>query len=100
MVKSAISIKRHLSELGLSSDEVDIYLVLVSKGGLSAKNISNNLGIIVNSVYRSTKALIDKELIKELDVTPKQFQAVSPNIAIEQLANKHINKIKVSSDSI
>jgi sugar-specific transcriptional regulator TrmB len=92
--------KQHLLELGLSPDEANIYLLLVSKGGLSAKAIAEQLEMIVNSVYRSTNALIEKELIKELDITPKQFQAISPNSALEQLATKRILTIKESVDSV
>jgi sugar-specific transcriptional regulator TrmB len=100
-VKSKSStVKQHLLDLGLSPDEANIYLLLVSRGSLSAKAVSELLGMIVNSVYRSTNALIEKELIKELDITPKQFQAVSPNVALEQLAAKRILKIKESADSV
>ncbi|MEK7095738.1 MAG: helix-turn-helix domain-containing protein [Patescibacteria group bacterium] len=93
------TLSKHLSELGLTPDEVSIYSLLISRGGLSAKAISEHLGIIVNSVYRSTNALIDKGLIKALDVAPKQFQAVSPSVAIKRLAEKRIGKIKNVSES-
>ncbi len=96
---SSSSVKGYLSELGLSSDEIRMYLLLVNEGALTAKNISERLSIIVNSVYRATNALLHKGLIKELDVTPKQFQAVTPSVAIEQLATKQILKIKDSSQS-
>src|SRR5438309_11775852 len=100
MKNKSTTVKQHLLNLGLSPDEANTYLLLVSKGSLSAKAVAEQLEMIVNSVYRSTNALIEKELIKELDVTPKQFQAVSPNVALEQLAAKRILKIKESADSV
>ncbi len=99
MNNSSDAIKGYLSELGLSSDEIKVYLLLANEGALAAKDISGQLGIIVNSIYRSTNSLLDKGLIKELDVTPKQFQAITPHVAIEQLAAKRILKIKNSSQS-
>lgn len=78
-----------------------MYTLLLSEGSLTARAIGARLGIIVNSVYRSTKVLIHLGLIKELDVSPKQFQAVSPRMAIEQLADMRIARIdKVSKAAI
>lgn len=87
----------YLSDLGLSPDEADMYTLLLSEGSLTARVIGMRLGIIVNSVYRSTKALLELGLIKELDVVPKQFQAVSPRVALEQLADKRIARIEQAS---
>lgn len=99
MNNTSTPIREYLSELGLSSDEIKVYLLLTNEGALTAKEISERLGIIVNSIYRATNFLLDKELIKELDITPKHFQAITPSVAIEQLAAKRILKIKNSSQS-
>lgn len=71
-----------------------MYSLLLSEGSLSAQGIAMHLGIVVNSVYRSTKTLVALGLIKGLDITPKQFQAVSPHVAIERLADKRIDRIQ------
>lgn len=100
MSKSVIA-NSYLVELGLTNDEASIYTLLLSAGSLSAKDISKQLSIIVNSVYRLTDTLIQKGLARELDVTPKQFQAVSPKTALSQLAEEQVSKIRtVSSRAI
>lgn len=99
MSSKTVSSNKYLSELGLLPDEIAIYKLLLSKGSLSANAISEQLGIIVNSIYRSTNTLIDNGLIKALDVKPRQFQAISPSVAIKKMAEKRIGKIKNVSDS-
>lgn len=91
---------KHLADLGLTRDEISIYKLLLSRGGSSARDISEHHGIIVNSVYRSTNALINMGLVKALDVKPTQFQAVPPSMAIKKLAEKRIKKIKKGSESV
>ncbi len=91
----------YLSELGLTTDEASIYTLLLTAGSLSAKDISKQLNIIVNSVYRLTSGLLEMGLVTALEVTPKQFQAVSPKVALSQLAQAQVNNIKsVSSRAI
>lgn len=80
-----IKASNYLMELGLTGDEASIYELLVTKGSLSAKGISKELGIVVNSIYRSTNTLLSMGLIVELDVSPMQFQSVSPKTAIKSL---------------
>lgn len=93
------SLNQQLVELGLSTDEVAIYSLLINKGGLSAKALSEHSNIIVNSIYRSTKSLAEKGFIKELDVTPKQFQAVAPSIAVAQYIAKQISRLEEIQNS-
>jgi sugar-specific transcriptional regulator TrmB len=93
MNNKEITIADTLAELGLTSEESSVYTLLLARGGLTAKAIGTQLGRIVNSVYRSTNALTIKGLIKELDVTPKQFQAIPPSIAIKYLAVQQVERV-------
>ncbi len=97
-MNSDTTLQDNLAELGLTPEESSIYLLLLSKGSLTAKAIGETQDIIVNSVYRSTKALIDAGLITELDVSPKQFQAITPGIGITQLAEKKTSTIQSLSE--
>ncbi|MBI3624336.1 hypothetical protein HY218_01755 [Candidatus Saccharibacteria bacterium] len=96
----SITLYDNLAELGLTSEESSIYVLLLTKGSLTAKAIADEQGIIVNSVYRPTKALIGKELVKELDVSPKQFQAITPSTGLRKLADKKTDAIKAVSESL
>ena len=95
------TVDKYLLELGLTGEESQIYSLLLTKGSLTASAISDHTGIIVNSIYRSSDVLRNKELIKILDIKPKQFQAVTPSLAIAKLAEKQIETIKdVSQQAI
>lgn len=93
-------IQGNLAKLGLTADQSSIYLLLLSRGSLTAKTIAKEQGIIVNSVYRSINVLINIGLAIELDVTPKQFQAVPPTVGITQLAEKKTNQLQELSESL
>lgn len=96
----ANEIQVKLAELGLTTEESSLYILLLIKGSLPAKAIALELGIIVNSVYRSTNALTGKGLITEIDVSPKCFQAVTPQVGIMQLANNKAAKLSDLSEAI
>jgi sugar-specific transcriptional regulator TrmB len=100
MNQSELQIGEYLAELGLKSEESVIYLRLLVSGSLSAGELSDETGIIVNSIYRSIKMLISKDLVTELDVTPKRFQAIQPSVGIKNLATKNIDKITNISDQL
>ncbi len=85
-----------LAEFGLSPDECDVYLLLLTEGSLTAKALASGLDVVVNSIYRVADALVGLGLVIELDVRPKQFQAVQPNSAIQKLSSskaRHLQNI-------
>ena len=94
------SLKTQLMDLGLNTEEVAVYSLLLSKGSLTARLISEETKIIVNSIYRATNNLEAEGLIKTLDTRPRQFQAVSPRLAIKQLATRQVNRINQTTESI
>ncbi len=89
-----------LAEFGITPEQSSIYALLLSKGSLTAKGIAQAQGIIVNSVYRSVKSLVRHGLVIELDVIPKQFQAVPPSVGIVQLAKNKSEQIEKLGESL
>jgi sugar-specific transcriptional regulator TrmB len=89
-----------LAKFGLTKEQSSLYLLLLSKGSMTALAIANEQGIFANSVYRATKALIQNGLVVELDVTPKQFQAVPPNVGLVQLAENKIEQLEQLSENL
>lgn len=87
-----------LSKFGISRDESEIYLALLSSRALTAQEIARQQKMLVNSVYRCAENLIDNGLIVELGMRPKKFQATSPVSAIENLSRKHQAELKKTAN--
>ncbi len=79
---------QHLVKIGLSRQEAEIYLLLLQKGPLSAKNIATYLNILPNAVYRGAQKLKRKGLVAMMDVSPVLFNALSPSLALVSYAKK------------
>lgn len=90
----------NLAELGLTQEQSSVYILLLTEGALTAKAIAKEQEIIVNSTYRSLRALIDHGLVNELDVSPKQFQAVAPSVGIANLAEDKAKQLKNLTNSL
>lgn len=74
---------KKLTTLGLSKHEAVIYQILTKYGALSAADIAKELSVFPQAIYRLLDDLIIKGFVAELNTTPKSFQAVSANIAVE-----------------
>jgi sugar-specific transcriptional regulator TrmB len=78
-----------LEDLGLTSSEAKIYLVLLEQGASLAGTISRNTGIHRRSVYDSIERLIQKGLVSYIKSNNrKYFEAVSPERLLEILHKK------------
>ncbi|MBN1544578.1 hypothetical protein JW898_03900 [Candidatus Woesearchaeota archaeon] len=78
-----------LEEMGLTSSEAKIYLVLLEQGASLAGSISRNTGIHRRSVYDSIERLIQKGLVSYIKSNNrKYFEAVSPERLIEILRKR------------
>jgi len=64
-----------LMDLGLTSCQARIYLVLCCFGALDAKSISNHSNIARHDVYRITKELEELGLIEKIIHRPNKFKA-------------------------
>jgi sugar-specific transcriptional regulator TrmB len=96
------NVKDSLRSIGLTDYEISIYLTLISKGPMDARELSEASGVPYSRIYNILTQL-DKEkmwIIKETESRPSRYFAKSPDealvIAKKQYTvsfNKHSNKI-------
>ncbi|HLC85682.1 MAG TPA: helix-turn-helix domain-containing protein [Candidatus Nanoarchaeia archaeon] len=78
--------EEQLKELGLTDNEVRIYLVLLEHGMMGPTEISSKLGLHRGYVYDALERMQDKEVVSYvLQNSKKYFQAISPNNLVELL---------------
>ncbi|MHA1913897.1 MAG: TrmB family transcriptional regulator [Promethearchaeota archaeon] len=95
-------VKDSLKSIGLTDYEISIYLTLISKGPMDARELSEASGVPYSRIYNILTQL-DKEkmwIIKEEESRPSRYFAKSPDealiIAKKQYSdsfNEHSNKI-------
>lgn len=96
------NVKVSLKEIGLTDYEINIYLTLISKGPMDARELSEASGVPYSRIYNILTQL-DKEkmwIIKESESRPSRYFAKSPDealvIAKKQYSdsfNEHSNRI-------
>jgi sugar-specific transcriptional regulator TrmB len=78
-----------LEDLGLTSSEAKIYIILLEQGASLAGTISRNTGIHRRSVYDAIERLIQKGLVSYIKTNNrKYFEAVSPERLLEIVHKK------------
>jgi HTH-type transcriptional regulator, sugar sensing transcriptional regulator len=78
-----------LNELGLSNYEASVYAALVLFDNADAKEIIEFLSISKPSVYEALDRLAEMGLAVKRITKPARYSAISPEIAIEILMDKH-----------
>lgn len=87
-------IGKTLEEIGLSRNEIKIYLFLLRIGETTTGLIISETGIVNSRVYESLKSLIEKGLVSyNVQKDGKHFQAVSPKKLLE-IQEERRRKIK------
>lgn len=85
-----------LRELGLSDNEVDIYLILLRMEKCSAADISKLTRISRPHIYDTLNKLIEKGLASHITVNKKKyFIAASPNRLIEMVRDKERDLLSI-----
>jgi HTH-type transcriptional regulator, sugar sensing transcriptional regulator len=78
-----------LKELGLTDNEVRIYLLLLKKGSLNPYEVAENLGLHRGYTYDALERMQEKEVVNHiLKNNKKFFQATSPENIVELLKLK------------
>ncbi len=81
--------EEQLKSLGLTDNEVRIYLLLLQHGSLSPAEISQKLGLHRGYVYDALDRMQEKEVVSTVVLNDKKsFQATSPETLVELLALK------------
>jgi len=90
------SIEQTLEELGLTKNEIKIYIFLLKMGEITTGIIISETGIANSRVYESLNSLINKGLVTyNVQKDGKHFQAASPKIflKLQEQRRKKIQEI-------
>ncbi|MEK6932515.1 MAG: helix-turn-helix domain-containing protein [Nanoarchaeota archaeon] len=88
--------EQELNELGLSSNEIKIYLSLLKSGMLNPTQLAEKTGLHRSYVYDTLERLLEKGIINTvLTNNKKNYQAVDPKVLREifELKLKQLDKI-------
>ncbi len=83
------SLIKSLNNLGLSNNEASVYAALVLYDNAEAKEIIDYLAISKPSVYDALDRLSDLGLAVKRVTKPARYSAISPEMAIDLLIDKH-----------
>ena len=87
--KESMDVKTILGEIGLTQNEIKIYLELLRLGDTTTGTIIKNTGIHGSKVYAGLERLIEKGLVGYVIVSnTKHFKAVDPERLIDFLEDK------------
>src|SRR3989338_7091720 len=76
--------EEQLKELGLTDNEVKIYLLLLKQGALNPSQISQKLGLHRGYIYDALERMQEKEIVNSiLKDNKKHFQATNPENLVE-----------------
>lgn len=81
-----MKINSHLTKLGLTVQQANIYSLLLNEGQLTAKKIAERLDILPNAVYRGLVRLDSLKLINLSSRAPLKYTIVSPEFSLSKLA--------------
>ena len=88
--------KTQLKELGLTDNEIRIYMVLLENGMMNPSEISKKLGLHRGYIYDALERLGEKEVVNFIfKDNKKYFQATSPHNLVELLKFRLDNFRKV-----
>jgi len=78
--------EQQLKELGLTDNEVRIYLLLLEQGMMNPSEISQKLGLHRGYIYDALERMQEKEVVNVvLKTNKKYYQATSPKNLVELL---------------
>ena len=82
-----------LKKLDLTTQEAQIYLLLVKEGPQSANDIADKIHIFSNAVYRTTKRLSTKGFISILNTFPASYKAIDPRFILQITAKRKSDEL-------
>ena len=81
--------KEILKELGLTNNEIEVYLTLLKKGSISVNDIAERSGLHRQAVYDTLDRLLEKGFVNfVVKNNKKYFQAINPEKILEYLKEK------------
>ncbi|MFH1054151.1 MAG: helix-turn-helix domain-containing protein [Candidatus Woesearchaeota archaeon] len=86
-----------LKKLGLNSYEIDIYILLIQHGKLTAKELAKISNVPPTAIYPNLKSLANKKLVFLINKEPLTYKAIDPKIglnAYKESKNKELEEIE------
>ncbi len=81
--------KEILKELGLTHNEVEVYLTLLRSGSISVNRIAEKSGLHRQAVYDALDRLLEKGFVNYvIKNTKKHFAGINPEKIVEYLREK------------
>ncbi len=78
-----------LKELGLTNNEIEVYLTLLNKGSISVNEIAQRSGLHRQAVYDALERLLEKGFVSfVIKNNKKYFQGIHPEKIVEYLKEK------------
>lgn len=74
--------EQDLLKIGLTQYEAKTYLSLLKSGSVKGSTLSKKSGVPHSKIYEVMYKLADKKFVSVLEVRPRLFKAISPEIAI------------------
>ena len=91
-----MEIKETLLDLGMTKNEVEIYLVLLQNGSLSVNIIGEKAGLHRQVCYDALERLLEKGFVSYVQQNKKKyFQALEPQKAIDFLDKKRESMLAI-----
>jgi sugar-specific transcriptional regulator TrmB len=89
-----------LKNLGLTKQEADIYLLILEKGFLKAKDLSGLLHILPNAVYRNITRLEEKGLLLISSHAPLRYRPHPVEFALNRLVRSREKALEKSAQAL
>ncbi len=92
-----------LMNLGLTSREAQVYLILLQSSRMSANQIANNIRIQRPEAYRLAKELVEKGIVTDHLGRPTLYEAVAPEKVLESQIKKReegLSELKSGSEKL
>ncbi len=74
--------EQDLLKIGLSQYEAKAYLALIRSGSVNGGTLSKKSGVPQSKIYEVLYKLAHKKFVSILEVRPRLFKAIKPEIAI------------------
>ena len=89
-----------LKDLGLTDYESKVYLSILERGKLNAKEIAANSNVPPTSVYPNVKNLVKKGLVQEISGEVSFYEAIPPSKAWDFFLKNKINELQKNTSSV
>ena len=93
VVQYGQQMRNELKRIGLSDEEINIYLHLLREGSSKATTISKMLGVARTTIYRFLSSLHDKGLVSETTKNNVKYFGPTPPERIPEILQERVEEV-------